>query len=348
MALSLGKLTILVGAGILGSVLAKEGRVSDFVSGAFKIAFKQLKQDDSSPPVKKPRNDLLLAQVNSLRQELQILASNKSVTIINASRLGGKKYGIILVIVVAGCGYVWWKGGEGLSGMMIATRSSLSNACTSIEKKLENVYSSATKRKLSSQIDGLDRGLEECLETTSRTQEEVKGLRDKTVLIGDDFRSVQNAVLAMETKINNIERKQIMTNEGVRYLCDVAQTIEIQKGRTTEGFQAIPSSSSKPALDIPPSSPARTGSLPPLLISEPMSSSDSSGSHQDVDEISEATGASTGHGVANGINASEDSNNGASSARRFGLRIPIINASFLTRTRSATSGLLQQTRSTAS
>lgn len=31
----------------------------------------------------------------------------------------------------------------------------------------------ATKRKLSSQIDGLDRGLDECLETTNRTQQEV-------------------------------------------------------------------------------------------------------------------------------------------------------------------------------
>ena len=102
--------------------------------------------------------------------------------------------------------------------MMFATRRSLSDACNSISKQLENVYSSiavstilltnsfqfkfvmysvfyiivflmqrtfkiwlyggflcfqAAKRKLSSQIDGLDHGLDDCLETTTRTQEEV-------------------------------------------------------------------------------------------------------------------------------------------------------------------------------
>ncbi|KAF4404694.1 hypothetical protein G4B88_006080 [Cannabis sativa] len=374
MALSLGKLTILVGAGIVGSVLAKEGGVSDLVSGAFKIAWRQLKQDDSSTPVKKPRNDLLLAQVNSLRQELQILASNRSVTIINASRNGGKKYGVIIIVAVAGCAYIWWKGGGGLSGLMVATRRSLSDACSSVEKKLENVYSSvsasysfcyffennkktkmsitrmlclafyATKRKLSSQIDGLDRGLEECLETSSRTKEEVSGLRGRTNTIGEDVKSVHNAVRAMETKINSIEWKQNLTNEGVRRLCDVAQSIE--HARTTE-VKTISSSSARPALEAPPISPTRTESLPPLLMSDPMSSPGSSGSDQDVGGISEAVESSNDRGVINGIGAVEDMNAGASSGGRFRLRMPAISASFLTRTRSATSGLLQQTRSSA-
>uniref|UniRef100_A0A7N2L7K4 Uncharacterized protein n=1 Tax=Quercus lobata TaxID=97700 RepID=A0A7N2L7K4_QUELO len=44
MALPIGKVVVLLGAGIVGSVLAKEGRmstVSDFVSGAFKSLGKQ-------------------------------------------------------------------------------------------------------------------------------------------------------------------------------------------------------------------------------------------------------------------------------------------------------------------
>nr|DAD34203.1 TPA_asm: hypothetical protein HUJ06_004843 [Nelumbo nucifera] len=91
MSLPLGKLTILVGAGILGSVLAKEGRVSDvsdFFSGALKIVWKQLQRDESPSLKAKPQNDSLLAQVNSLRQELQLLASNRSVTIVNGSSSG--------------------------------------------------------------------------------------------------------------------------------------------------------------------------------------------------------------------------------------------------------------------
>ncbi|KAL6537983.1 hypothetical protein OROGR_011971 [Orobanche gracilis] len=69
MALPLGKLTLLVGAathlGLVGTVLAKEGRVSnvsDFFSGAFKIVFKQLRKDDSAASSPKPRNDSLVQE----------------------------------------------------------------------------------------------------------------------------------------------------------------------------------------------------------------------------------------------------------------------------------------------
>ncbi|GER39247.1 hypothetical protein STAS_15842, partial [Striga asiatica] len=76
---------------LVGSVLAKEGRisiVSDFFSSALKIVFKQLKQDDSAASSSRPRTDLLVQQVNSIRQELQLLASNRSVTIVTGNRSG--------------------------------------------------------------------------------------------------------------------------------------------------------------------------------------------------------------------------------------------------------------------
>ena len=69
---------------------------------------------------------------------------------------------------------------------------------------------------------------------------------------------------------------------------------------------------------------------------------------QEINGLSEAIVASGGRGAANGFGASEDSGNTTPSSSRFGLRFPGINASFLTRTRSATIGMLQQTRSTAS
>ncbi|KAF3969574.1 hypothetical protein CMV_006653 [Castanea mollissima] len=144
MALPIGKVVVLLGAGIVGSVLAKEGRmstVSDFVSGAFKIVLKQIKQDDSSSSVKKPRNDSLMAQVNSLRQELQSLASNGPITIVTTSGRGTTRYGVIIVVVVLGYGYVWWKGWK-LPDMMFASKRGLNDACNSIAKQLESVYSS--------------------------------------------------------------------------------------------------------------------------------------------------------------------------------------------------------------
>ncbi|KAJ6428398.1 hypothetical protein OIU84_023765 [Salix udensis] len=78
----------------LAQFLRKEGRmpdVSGFVSGAFKIALRQLKRDDSTSSVSKsskPPNDSLMAQVTSLRHELQMLASSRPVTIVTANGTG--------------------------------------------------------------------------------------------------------------------------------------------------------------------------------------------------------------------------------------------------------------------
>ncbi|KAM3753075.1 hypothetical protein ACB098_03G066700 [Castanea mollissima] len=386
MALPIGKVVVLLGAGIVGSVLAKEGRmstVSDFVSGAFKIVLKQIKQDDSSSSVKKPRNDSLMAQVNSLRQELQSLASNGPITIVTTSGRGTTRYGVIIVVVVLGYGYVWWKGWK-LPDMMFASKRGLNDACNSIAKQLESVYSSisATKRGLSSRMDVMDSTLDECAGITSETQQEVSELRKRTDFVGVDVLNIHDAVQTLETKISRIEGKQDLTNEGVRRLCHYARNLE--NSRTPESAQALPSSSSKlaleqppttpsskvapsssyrPALELPPISPSsRSASLPPVLSAEPLPSSGSNGSHQvkrplqnavsapglqDISGISEVVEVSRNHEVSNGNQALEDPNGGASSYGRFGLRFPSISTSFLSRTRSATNAVLQQTRSSS-
>ncbi|KAL5552639.1 hypothetical protein UlMin_040040 [Ulmus minor] len=345
MAITLGKLTILVGAGILGSVLAKEGRVSDLVSGAFsgafKIALNQIKRDDpsASPPVKKPHTDSLLAQVNSLRQDLQVLASNRSVTIVtSASRSGSSKYVTIIVVVGLGYGYIWWKGWK-LPDMMFATRRSLSDASIAIGKKLENVYSAIqfTERKLSSDIEGVDRRLTECLETTTSTHQEVAELRGRTDVIGEDFRSVRSVVQTLSTRIDRIGETQGVTNVNVMRLCQYAHSLE--NSSAPQQTQATLPGFSRPALEAPPISPSRTGSLPPVYLSlyEPPSPPSSSGSSQEINGNSDATVVSSGHGLSNVNSASQNSTNGASNSSRFGFRRPI-----LSRTHSATSAMLKK------
>ncbi|XAR48196.1 hypothetical protein NMG60_11030936 [Bertholletia excelsa] len=352
MALPLGKLTILVGAGIIGSVLAKEGRIStvtDFCSGAFKIVLKQIRQDDSAPSSSKPRNDSLMQQVNSLRQELQLLASNRPVTIVTSSGSGSSKYTIIIVVIAVGYGYVWWKGWK-LPDMMFATRRGLSDACNTIAKQLENVYSSiaATKRHLSSRIDRVDCNLDECAELTAATRGEVSELRGEMKVIGVDVQSVHHAVRTLETKINRIEGKQDLTNEGVRRLVDYAWNLE--NSRTTERIQGAQSSSSRPALELPAMTPSsRTGSLPPIPTVELPSPSSSNGSHKkplqnavsatafglkELDGISKIANALSSPSGSNGVQMPEDANNRNSGSGLFGRKLSGISASFLARTRS--------------
>lgn len=355
MALPIGKLTIIIGAGIVGSVLAKEGSiptVSDIFSGAFKISrvfWKQIRQDDSSatPSRPKPRNDSLLQQVNSLRQELQLLASNRSVTIVTSSGSGSSKYGVVVVVIVVGYGYIWWKGWK-LPEMMFATRRSLADACTSVAKQLENVYSSitATKRHLSSRIDRVDCNLDECAELTAATRDEVSELRGEVKVTCVDVKSVHHAVRTLETKIHRFEEKQDVTNEGVKKLVYAAWNLE--NAKTPERIQAAPSSSSRPALEMPQMPPSSGAESPsPIPSVELPSPSASNGTNKrPLHTAVSAPGLKELHGIAevdplatpgisNGINATGDSNNGNSGSRVFGRTISGISSSLLTRTRSA-------------
>ncbi|BFG16072.1 hypothetical protein CerSpe_023460 [Prunus speciosa] len=346
MALTAGKLTILVGAGILGSVLAKEGRVSDLVSGAFKIAWKQIIRNDQTPSVKKPHNDSLMAQMNNLRQELQIMASSRPVTIVTTSRTG-TRYGIIIVVVVVGAGYIWWKGWK-LPDMMFATRRSLSDACGSVGSQLESVYSSvaATKRALSSQMDGAEHSLEESIEFNTRTQQEAIEVRERANAVCENIREFQHAVQTLETKINVIEGNQDVTANGVWKLCDYA--LNIEKGGTVERIQASPSSFSGPVRELPPTSPSSSVTpLQPLRPALELPPSSSSRLFQENRGILEAAEASNRGEVSNGFRALEGTNKAASSSRWFGFGFPTSNTSTILRTRSATSGMVQQKRSTS-
>ncbi|CAA3031242.1 Hypothetical predicted protein [Olea europaea subsp. europaea] len=348
MALPLGKLTLIVGAGLAGSILAKEGRISDvsgFFSGAFKI-LKKLQRDDSTISNAKPKNDSLLRQVNSLREELQLLASSRSVTIVTSNTSGSGKYGVIIVVVVVGYGYIWWKGWK-LSDMMFATRRGLNDACASVGKQLEGVYSSisATKRHLSSRIDRVDCKIDECVDNSTATKEEVSELRGEVKLIGADVQSVHHVVRSLETKISRIEGRQNETNFGVGKLVGFVRNLE--SNRPVEQIEGAASSSSRPALELPQVSSSWAVSLPASSSIEPPSPSDRSKKQplqntitasglKDLYEISDGVGVSSlgTPGVSNGVHASEDTNNEIPGSNLFGRTFSGISASFLARNRS--------------
>ncbi|KAG2396671.1 uncharacterized protein HKW66_Vig0229460 [Vigna angularis] len=349
MALPLGKLTILIGAGIVGSVIAKEGSLPDVSGlGAFKVweayrfhysrpirlekkrvsgfialrwmskvVLKQFKSSDPAPAVKKlPHNDALMAQVNSLRQELQLLARDRSITIVNSSGTGGKKYVTVIVIVVAGYGYVWWKGWK-LPDLMFATKRSLSDACTSIGNQMGKLYGTIddVKKKLSSRMNRLDESLDECAALTESTREEISVTQQKADKISGNFKSVHVAVRVLASRIKEIEEKQPSS-----------------------------SSSSRPAIELPPVSPSSRGSqsgssrlsLEPPFVTP--SAKDGSPSTISTDQPSPSN---------SGGSVQESRTNGSSSGL-FGLgRLSGVYAPFLSRTRSATDSVVQQTRSTS-
>ncbi|CAM8970718.1 unnamed protein product [Rhodiola kirilowii] len=240
MALPLGKLGLIVGAGLIGSVLVKEGQVSNFtnlLSGAFKIAYRQLSKGD--PAAVKPRNDSLMEQVNSLRQELMSLNANRGMVIVTGSGSGSSKYGIVVIVVVGCGGYAWWKGWK-FPNMMFATKRGLSEACDVVAKQLEDLYSSLrlSRRELSSKIDSVGSQVEEVTEFTADTNRKVNEISQEISGTSKNIQFVQETVYSLRTKIERIEEKQDATNIGVRQLVGVAN--EIKNNRASSRNQALP------------------------------------------------------------------------------------------------------------
>ncbi|XP_057542050.1 uncharacterized protein LOC130820625 [Amaranthus tricolor] len=280
MALTMGKLTILVGAGILGAVLAKEERLpsfSDVISSVVKVALKPTHQSNSTSSTSKPRNDALMAQVNSLRQELQLLASSKPVTIVTSNAAGGRRYGVIIVIAVVGYGYVRWKGWK-IQDFMFATKRGLSDACKSVAKQLDDVFLSlrATRNDLSSKIDGSSHKYDEIVANSITTKEEVSVVRGTVSKFTVDLQTVNHKIRTLETRMGRIQEKQDDTKEGVARL--LLCTLDAEN-KFADLIQDSPSSASSSAIEHQQiAAPSRTASLP--LVLEPSSPSTSNGSSE--------------------------------------------------------------------
>lgn len=277
--MSLGKLTLLVGAGILGSILAKEGRmpsVSDVISGAIKAALKPIKQSDSASSTSKPRNDALMAQVNNLRQELQLLSSSKPMTIVTSNVTGGRRYGIIIVIVAVGCGYVWWKGWK-FPEYMFATKRGLSDACKSVANQLDEVFLSlrATRNEIASKLDQSSNKFDDIVACSSSTEEEVSGIRGDVSKFTVEIQRVNHTIRTLETRMGSIQERQDDTKDGVARL--LLATLEAEN-RFGDLIQDSPSGVSSPAIEHQVAVPSRTVSLP--LTLEPSSPSTSYGSNE--------------------------------------------------------------------
>nr|XP_018679396.1 PREDICTED: uncharacterized protein LOC103977111 [Musa acuminata subsp. malaccensis] len=279
--MALGKLTIVLGAGLIGSMLTKDRNLSDITplfSGAFRIFTKHLQQDKDNPrSTSKPQTDSLLAQVNTLREELQLLASSRSVTIVTGDGSDSRRNRVTAIIVVGALGYVfiWWKGWK-LSDMMFVTRRGLSDACTRVGKQLELLSSSiaAAKRQISSRMDRVDSNLDECKELAAATKCEVSQLHGDLSLFHTEVESVHRAVQTLETKLGRIEGSQDFATRGVYQLCQFVERLE--QGRNQEFLQDSPTTSQR-AIELPQTSSvvARTSSLPPLAVESPSPSSTS-------------------------------------------------------------------------
>nr|CAB3476662.1 unnamed protein product [Digitaria exilis] len=181
----LGKVAIVIGSGIVGTVLTGgESSLPDFkdvISGAFKFMTKGAKKAKDAPSTSSPHTAHLLTQVNYLREELQMLSKSNHVAIVTVDgRPGPGAYGITAVVIGAiGYLFIRWK---------------------------------AAKRHLAGRIDRVDCSLDECQEITEATRNEVTIIHGDLSAFQKEMETVHLVVRSLETKLGRLAYTQVTSS----------------------------------------------------------------------------------------------------------------------------------------
>ncbi|XP_020264215.1 uncharacterized protein LOC109840112 [Asparagus officinalis] len=230
------KVLILVGAGLTGSIILRNGRLSDVLAELQEL-MKGVNQAEILP--NHYDASLLAAQIRNLAQEVRDLTSSRPVHIFNGdSSSGGLSSYIMPAAAVGAMGYcyMWWKGWS-FTDVMFVTKRNMATAVANMSKQLEQVTAAlaVTKRHLTQRLEILDGKLDEQKETSKLIMNEVTEVRTDLSQIGFDVESIQKMISGLEGKIGLLESKQEMTNTGIYYLCQVAGGIK--DGFNTKFFQ---------------------------------------------------------------------------------------------------------------
>ncbi|XP_042402503.1 uncharacterized protein LOC121992289 [Zingiber officinale] len=218
--MSSSKVLILVGAGLTGSIILRNGRISDVLSD-LQGFMKGVNEGDTSNNYYDTA--LLASQIKHLAQEIRELTISRPVTIVNGENsTGGLSSYIIPAAAVGTLGYcyMWWKGWS-FSDVMFVTKKNMANAVANVSKQLEQVSASlaATKRHLTQRLENLDGKLDEQQEISKSIMNEVGDVKTELSQIGFDIESLQQMLTGLEGKIGHLESKQDVTNAGIYYLC---------------------------------------------------------------------------------------------------------------------------------
>ncbi|KVH95180.1 Protein of unknown function DUF1664, partial [Cynara cardunculus var. scolymus] len=223
------KIIILVGAGYTGTLMLKNGKLSDVLGEL---------------------------QVRRLAMEVRQMASSRQITVLNGGSSGNVTSLVVPVATLGavGYGYMWWKcveldnifllmciQGFSFSDLMYVTKQNMATAVSNLTKHLEQVSDAlaAAKKHLTQRIENLDGKLDQQVEISKLIKSEVTDVRDDLSQIGYDLDSLNRMVSGLNGKIMTLEEKQDLTNLGVWYLCNKADGNKIS-GKAQSQVGLIP------------------------------------------------------------------------------------------------------------
>ncbi|CAA7402986.1 unnamed protein product [Spirodela intermedia] len=231
--IGLSKILILIGAGYTGSIVLRNGKLSDIL-GDVQVLVKGLENSKESSH-KDSESSHLSNQLDWLTREVQRMASARPITVLNGNSNQGSISPLIVPLASLGAlgyGYLWWKG-YSLTDLMYVTKRNMANAVSSMTKHLDQVSSAlaAAKRHLTQRIENLDGKVDEQNSRLKEIKYEVTDANGKLGKIGDDIKSIEAFIASLDGKVNSIEVKQDLACQGVLYLC---QFVNDKGGKTPE------------------------------------------------------------------------------------------------------------------
>ncbi|RZC28426.1 hypothetical protein D0Y65_000421 [Glycine soja] len=254
--IGVSKILIIAGAGYTGTVLIKNGKLSDLI-GELQLLVKGLEKSGEHAEGEGEYADAIAAQVRRLANEVRQLASNRPITVLNG---GSEQSNLSSLVVPAaalgalGYGYMWWKG-ISFSDLMYVTRRNMEKAVADLTKKLQHASDviADTKKHLTQRIQNLNDKMLKLNELQRSTKDEVRllphtnlmlahnwikiplddidfdtllmdiyvaGVRSTITNIHEDLGYLQQTVETLDYRLAELSSKQDYANYGLSYLID--------------------------------------------------------------------------------------------------------------------------------
>ncbi|XP_047159579.1 uncharacterized protein LOC124830019 [Vigna umbellata] len=238
--IGISKILFIAGAGYTGTVLIKNGKLSDLI-GDLQLLVKGFEKSGEQEG-ESEYADAIAAQVRRLANEVRQLTSSRPITVLNGGS-GQSNLSSLVVPAAAlgalGYGYMWWKG-ISFSDLMYVTKQSMEKAVADLTKKLQHASDviADAKKHLIQRIQNLDDKMLKQIDLARSTKDEVRLSSHKSLCLHrclasnacnhDDFLAkfpedlgfLQQTVEQMDERLTTLSSKQDYANYGLAYLID--------------------------------------------------------------------------------------------------------------------------------
>ncbi|KAH0878439.1 hypothetical protein HID58_065833 [Brassica napus] len=223
----LSRIIILAGAGYTGTIMMKNGKLSDIL-GELQSLVKGMERSEGDYD----DSDAVASQVRRLAMEVRQLASARQITVMDGVS-GANLQALVVpaaVLGVLGYGYMWWKG-LSFTDLMYVTKANMATAVANLTKNLEqvSVTLAAAKRHLTQKIQSMDDKVEKQIDLSKGVKKEVwitivvpktrvALAREDINSLEIDLASLNNLISGLDGKLDTLEYKQDVTNVCMLHL----------------------------------------------------------------------------------------------------------------------------------